>query len=79
MERQSKQQRELIVKHLNSLKRFNEWEKNQLDTNRLDTMDERYRLSAVFELYEMMPEKAREREINVEGIIKMRKALACLK
>lgn len=74
MEQESNQTKELIVKHLNSLKRFNEWEKKHLDT-----MDEGYRLSAIFELYEMIPKEARERDINVEGIVKMRKALACLK
>lgn len=29
--------------------------------------------------YDLIPENARQREIDVEGIIKMRRALACLK
>ena len=60
--------------YLESLHRFNEWEKN-----RRDKMDDDQSLAAVFELFELIPEDARQREINVEGIIKMHKALACLK
>jgi len=60
--------------HIESFRRFNEWEKN-----RLDTMEENQGLYAVFELYQFIPDNARGREINVEGIMKMRRALACLK
>ena len=35
-------------------------------------------LAAVFELYEMIPDKARQRPVNVAGIMKMREGLACL-
>jgi len=63
----------LIDKHIKSLQRFNAWEKN-----RVDKIEEHQRLSAVFALYDLIPENARQREINVNGIIKMRKALSCL-
>ena len=42
-------------------------------------MEENQGLYAVFELYQFIPDSARGREINVEGIMKMRRALACLK
>jgi hypothetical protein len=74
METKPNPQKDAIIKHLDSLKRFNQWEKKHLDT-----MDDSYRFSAIFELYELIPKDARKRDINVEGIVKMRKALACLK
>jgi hypothetical protein len=64
----------LIYNHLKSLKRFNEWEKTGIDKNK-----KYQRLSAVFALYDLIPEDARQREINVNGIIRMRKMLSCLK
>ncbi len=36
-------------------------------------------LAAVFELYELIPEAARQRPVDAQGVIKMHKALACLK
>jgi len=63
-----------IVNHLEALHRFNQWEKN-----RFDRMEDGQNLSAVFKLYELIPEEARQRPVNVEGIMKMRKALACLR
>ena len=64
----------MIHKYINALTRFNAWE-----DKRIDRISDHRRLAAVFELYELIPENARQRPINVEGIIKMRKALACLK
>ena len=59
---------------LKSLERFNDWEKNHIDKT-----EEYQRLSAVFGIYDLIPENARQREVNVNGIMKMRKALSCLK
>lgn len=74
MDKQLTYRKRLIYDHIKSLKRFNEWEKTGVDKN------EKYQsLSAVFALYDLIPEDARQREINVNGIIKMRKALSCLK
>lgn len=64
----------MVYKHLTSLQRFNEWEKHCLDK-----MDGLHGLYAVFDLYDLIPEDARQREINIKGIMKMRKALECLK
>ena len=61
-------------KHLEALRRFNKWEEN-----RVEKMEDDQNLAAVFELYELIPEEARQRPVNVEGIMKMRRALACLK
>jgi hypothetical protein len=36
-------------------------------------------LAAVFELYEVIPEAARQRAVDAQGVIEMHKALACLK
>ncbi len=74
MNKQSTYQKRLIYKRLHSLERFNEWEKNHIDKN-----EEYQRLAAVFGIYDLIPEKARQREVNVNGIMKMRKALSCLK
>jgi predicted xylose isomerase-like sugar epimerase len=74
MNKQSTYQKRLIYKRLNSLERFNEWEKNHIDK-----MEEYQRLAAVFGIYDLIPENARQREVNVKGIMKMRKALSCLK
>ncbi len=67
-------EKELIRKRLTSLKRFNDWEKKQSET-----MGVGQNIYAIFELYDLIPENARQRDVNVSGIIKMRKALACLK
>lgn len=67
-------QKEMLLKHVKALKRFNDWEQN-----RVDRMDGDQCLAAVFELYRLIPTEARQRAVDVEGIVKMRKALACLK
>lgn len=67
-------QKDMLLKHVKALQRFNEWEKNRVDRMKGDRG-----LTAVFELYSLIPADARQRAVNVEGIIKMRKALACLK
>lgn len=74
---QKKNQKSNIEKHLTALRRFNEWEKNNPD--KPDKMEDSRCLAAVFELYEMIPEDARERPLNAEGIVRMHKVLACLK
>lgn len=68
----------MIHKYIKALTRFNAWEDKRIDQIS-DRLSDQRRLAAVFELYELIPENARQRPVNVEGIIKMRKALACLK
>jgi hypothetical protein len=67
-------QKDMLLRHVRALKRFNEWEQH-----RVDRMDGDQCLSGVFALYRLIPEDARQRAVDVEGIVKMRKALACLK
>ena len=74
MNKQSRYSKRLIDERLKSLERFNEWEKNHIDKT-----EEYQRLSAVFGIYDLIPENARQRDVNVNGIMKMRKALSCLK
>ena len=74
MNKQSRYSKRLIDERLQSLERFNDWEKNHIDKT-----EEYQRLSAVFGIYDLIPENARQREVNVNGIMKMRKALSCLK
>lgn len=42
-------------------------------------MPDSQNLTAVFELYELIPESARQRQVDAQGVIKMHKALSCLK
>ena len=63
-----------IQNHISALRRFNEWE-----ANRADKMPANQSLAAVFELYELIPEAARQRPVDAQGVIEMHKALACLK
>jgi len=56
-----------------SLDRF-----NALERQMMNKPDVQNCLAAVFELYEMIPDKARQRPVNVAGIMKMREGLACL-
>lgn len=67
-------QKDMLLRHVRALKRFNEWEKN-----RVDRMEGDQCLAAIFALYRLIPEDARQRAVDVEGIVKMRRALACLK
>lgn len=53
--------------------RYNEWERQIEEKPDMATC-----LAAVFELYDMIPDDAKHRTINVKGIMKMRKGLACL-
>ena len=64
-----------IHKHIEALRRFNKWEA----ANRADQLEDAHSLAAVFELYELFPDDARERPVDVKGIMKMRRALSCLK
>lgn len=66
--------KDMLLKHVKALKRFNEWE-----DNRVDRMEGDRCLAAIFELYRLIPTEARQRAVDVEGIVKMRRALACLK
>jgi len=66
-------QKDMIQEKCNAFDKFNEWEKQ-----RLEKPDVAACLAAVFELYELVPFQARQRPVNVEGIIKMREGLACL-
>jgi hypothetical protein len=56
-----------------ALARFNEWEKQIIEKP-----DSAKCLKAVFELYDLIPDQAKQRPVNVDGIIKMREGLACL-
>ena len=67
-------QKDMLLKHVRALKRFNDWEQN-----RVDRMEGDQCLAAIFALYRLIPEDARQRAVDVEGIVKMRKAMACLK
>jgi hypothetical protein len=57
-----------------SFGRFNAWERQTIEKPDVSKC-----LAAVFELYEMIPDKAKKRPVNIDGIIKMREGLACLK
>ena len=57
----------------NAFGRFNAWERNSSEKP-----DAEVSLAAVFEIYDMIPHQARQRHVEVNGIIKMRKGLACL-
>lgn len=72
--KKSANQKDILLRHVRALKRFNEWEKN-----RVDRMEGDQCLAAVFALYRLIPEDARSRAVDVEGIVKMRRALECLK
>jgi hypothetical protein len=63
-----------INNHLSALGRFNEWE-----ANCADKIPGNQSLAGVFELYELIPEVARQRPVDPQGVIEMHKALACLK
>ena len=69
----SRTQKDMVQEKCNAFDRFNEWEK--LIRVKPDSAD---CLAAVFELYDLEPDQAKQRPVNVEGIIKMRKDLACL-
>jgi hypothetical protein len=47
--------------------------------NHIDKIKEYQRLAAVFGIYDLIPENERQREVYVNGIMKMRKALSSLK
>lgn len=68
-----RKQKDMIHEKCNAFVRFNDWEQQKLE--RPDTY---ICLAAVFELYDLMPDQARQRPVNVEGIIKMREGLSCL-
>ena len=68
-----KNQKNIVHVKCASLCRFNEWE-----LKILEKPDSEVCLAGVFELYDMIPEQARQRPVNVEGIQKMREGLACL-
>ena len=69
----SRKHKDMIHETCKAFARFNEWEKQILE--KPDSAD---CLAAVFELYDLMPDQARQRPVNVEGIIKMREGLSCL-
>jgi hypothetical protein len=52
---------------------FNEWELRMEEKP-----DSSICLAAVSELYELLPDHAKQRSVNVNGITKMRESLACL-
>jgi hypothetical protein len=70
---ESRKQKDMIQEKCNAFRRFNEWEKQILE--KPDMAD---CLALVFELYDLVPDQAKQRPVNVNGIIKMREGLACL-
>ena len=68
-----RKQKNMIRKQCKAFGRFNDWEQ-QLQ----EKPDGASCLAAVFELYDLVPDKAKQRLVNVEGIIKMRERLSCL-
>ena len=72
--KKSANKKDMLLRHVRALKRFNDWEKN-----RVDRMEGDRCLAAISALYRLIPEDARQRAVDVEGIVKMRKAMACLK
>lgn len=60
-------QRELWTRKLRGLREFNEWEQENYPEISGEAAIEK-----VSDLYEMLPEDARFREVNVSGIIRMR-------
>ena len=69
----SRKHKNMIHEKCSAFGRFNEWEKQILE--KPDIAD---CLAAVFELYDLVPDQAKQKPVNVEGIIKMREGLACL-
>ena len=67
--------KELILRHFKALERFQEWEENAC----VDELSPEHKLAAVFELFERIPENARNRDIQTEGVMEMHRKLACLK
>ena len=68
-----KKQKEMIVKMKNQLSLFNSWELRVAEKPDIFIC-----LAAVFELYDMIPDRQKQRPINIEGIKNMHKDLACL-
>ena len=66
-------QKNMIKERCEFFTRFNDWEL-QLSEKPNSIIC----LAAVFELYDLLPDQAKQRPVNVEGIIKMREGLACL-
>jgi hypothetical protein len=59
--------------HLEALKRFNEWEKRLTIRPGPEQA-----LKTIFKMVDLIPEKARQKPVDVKGIEKMREMLACL-
>ena len=66
-------QKNMIREQCKAFGRFNDWEQQLREKP-----DDANCLAAVFELYDLMPDKAKQRPVTVEGIIKMREGLSCL-
>ena len=64
----------MIQEKCESFRRFNDWELQLREKPNSSIC-----LAAVFELYDLIPDQAKQRPVNVAGIIKMREGLACLK
>lgn len=68
-----RKQKDMLHEKCNAFGRFNEWEQQILEKPHYADC-----LAAVFDLYDLLPDIAKQRPVNVEGIIKMREGLACL-
>ncbi len=65
--------KKMIHERCKSFERFNTWERKISEKPGPATC-----LAILSELYDMMPDQAKQKPVNVEGIIKMRESLACL-
>ena len=68
-----KKLKKLINQTNEQYNRYNNWERQLKEKPDMATS-----LLAVFELYDMIPDSTKHRTVNVAGIMKMRKGLACL-
>jgi hypothetical protein len=69
-----RKQKDMIEQKREQFTRFNDWELQLREKPNCSIC-----LAVVFELYDLMPDQAKQRSVNVAGIIKMREGLACLK
>jgi hypothetical protein len=67
------EQKNRIARRREHFAEFNDWELQLRERPESSIC-----LAAVFELYDLMPAQARQRPVDVSGIITMRSELACL-
>lgn len=62
-----------IADHLGALEKYNQWEKRTSIGPSLEK-----RILMVCDLYDLIPYNSRQRAIDIQGIVRMRRALASL-